>query len=995
MRWLTAFLIAASLYAQKNYFQQRVEYLIKVRLDDNRHMLHGWWQMKYYNNSPDTLTVLYIHLWPNAYKNRKTPFAKQMLENGNTRFHFAKKEERGWIDSLDFQVNGQTIQWHYWDIDEEVAVLHLPQPLKPGEYITITTPFRVKIPYTFSRLGHVGKQYQITQWYPKPAVYDHKGWHFYPYVDQGEFYSEWGSFEVHITVPKHYVVGATGRLQNKEEWQWLKEREEKTRAYLECAPQCPKPDYLTSQTTEEYKTLVYVQDSIHDFAWFADPTYHVLSDTVHLPYSNRVVKVFALFNDEHKNTWKKATEYLKEAIYYYSLYVGEYPYDFVTAVDGALSAGGGMEYPMITVISSPAGLLSVIIHEVGHNWFYGILGSNEREHPWMDEGINSYYENRIIHRKHWNANRLGISVLVPHHLTTAWIHSQNLQQPVDLHAEKYSELNYGGIVYMKSVLLLRYLEQYLGIERFDKAMQTYFERWKFKHPYPENMQQVFEEVTGEDLAWFFQGLLKSSAIPDLRMKVQQHGKQATLIIQNRSKDTLLRKIPAIIAAVDKEGKLLKIWKTKPISIQQPETLQITIPDSTKYLSIDPWGLLKERKYFNQQYFPNKPINKHCGFITLNNIFYQKKGASPFSNLGSICGVSPRRSLWFLPSIGYNTLDQWMIGAGLFFQPFPMYATSFHVLGMYSLTQKRLLGSAGFTYRLYFKDVFRKLLFRARVSSFANYFRTKYAIEGYVKNTSYRWKELHLFSLQAFQLGARAKGRPHGYVLDLQEPVEGIDSVFLYNDGLPVYYALRWDFEHYYPLYVYGWHLELGLGNRFQQWYPRAMAEIYGGYTFFEDYKVRLRIFGGYLVRNNSPQFLYFYLAGYDAFGEYLLIDRVQIQERPIQIVDNQGMFKAPINATANQWMVSTALEIYFTNFLSFHINYALLSDYAHPSQREFYNVSLGWNITPWFGVYLPIYNPSLYPKAYPSTYKELGNVIVFKMDFLAFQRAVEAGSISF
>jgi len=206
------------------YWQQQVNYVIDVTLNDKDPSLDGFEKIDYTNNSPDTLRFIWFHLWPNAYKNDKTAFSDQLLENDNTRFYFSNKDQKGYINRVDFKINGLTAQTADHPEHIDIIQLFLPTPLAPGQTIKITTPFHVKLPYNFSRGGHDGDNYQLTQWYPKPAVYDALGWHPMPYLDQGEFYSEFGNFDVSITVPQNYVVAATGNLENEDEKQWLKSR---------------------------------------------------------------------------------------------------------------------------------------------------------------------------------------------------------------------------------------------------------------------------------------------------------------------------------------------------------------------------------------------------------------------------------------------------------------------------------------------------------------------------------------------------------------------------------------------------------------------------------------------------------------------------------------------------------------------------------------------------------------------------------------------------
>jgi len=202
--------------SSQEYFQQEVNYEIQVALDDIRHELNGFESVEYINNSPDTLRFLYFHLWPNAYSNNNTALAKEIFARDGKGKLFNDPELKGFIDSLAFKVDGLDVRWDLLSETPDICKIILNEPLKPGDTILITTPFHVKIPKgVTSRLGHIGESYQITQWYPKPAVYDRRGWHQMPYLDQGEFYSEFGRFDVSITLPANYVVGATGTCRMK------------------------------------------------------------------------------------------------------------------------------------------------------------------------------------------------------------------------------------------------------------------------------------------------------------------------------------------------------------------------------------------------------------------------------------------------------------------------------------------------------------------------------------------------------------------------------------------------------------------------------------------------------------------------------------------------------------------------------------------------------------------------------------------------------------
>ncbi|MGQ0738536.1 MAG: M1 family metallopeptidase [Bacteroidota bacterium] len=499
---------------QLNYWQQHVNYTIDVTLNDKEHTLDGFEKIEYINNSPDSLKFIWFHLWPNAYKNDKTTFTDQLLENGSTKFYFSPKEDKGYINKLDFKVNNITAATEDHPQHIDIVKLILPSPLAPGQKIIISTPFHVKLPYNFSRGGHDGQSYQATQWYPKPAVYDKDGWHPMTYLDQGEFYSEFGSFDVRITVPKNYVVAATGELQNAEEKEWMRSRASFTWEPIKgkeknSAGQLKTTYQLFPESAAESKTLFYKQTHIHDFAWFADKRFIVNQDTCQLP-SGKMIDVLTYYTPQHKDSWNNSVLYAKRAVRHYAGLVGEYPYSVVQVVQGPESFGGGMEYPTITVISpmeNKKALDKVIAHEIGHNWFYGILASNERNHPWMDEGMNSYYDEKYKNRHYTGEPKLERLIFETQAI-------EKLDQPIETSSEKYNAANYGLVAYYKTAEWMRYLESQLGTEVFNKAIQEYYRRWQFRHPGPDDFKKIMEETSGKNLDDVFVLLSKTGTLPN-------------------------------------------------------------------------------------------------------------------------------------------------------------------------------------------------------------------------------------------------------------------------------------------------------------------------------------------------------------------------------------------------------------------------------------------------------------------------------------------------
>ncbi|HZI68687.1 MAG TPA: M1 family metallopeptidase [Hanamia sp.] len=540
------FLLSVS-FAQSSYFQQRADFKIDVTLNDQENTLDGFEIIHYTNNSPDTLKFIWFHLWPNAYKNDRTAFCEQMLKLGSTDFYFSDEEKRGYINRLDFKVNDTTANLEDDSLYIDVAKLILPSPLLPGETIKITTPFHEKIPFNFSRGGHVDQTYQITQWYPKPAVYDNKGWHPMPYLDQGEFYSEFGNYYVQITVPENYVVAATGQLQSENEIKWLEQKAnniEDTSQHLVVAlknPALSKPrikqkkiykptahphkKVMATKTQtlvpEKTKTLVFEQNNVHDFAWFANKNFEVRHDTLKLT-SGKIIDAWSFFIPSDLPVWKNSIQFIKDAVRTRSKWLGEYPFKTVSVVEAKLSFYGGMEYPTITSISpmeDERTLDMTIEHEVGHNWLYGTLATNERDHPWMDEGMNTYFDNRYRKLKYSNKPPIAKEDFLEKRLPSNdedLIYRTQLatkkDQPIETASQDFSATNYDVIAYYKTGLWMKKLEQYLGKNVFDSCLHEYYDRWKFKHPYPEDFKKLIEEVSHQNIDTFFSLLEKKGRL---------------------------------------------------------------------------------------------------------------------------------------------------------------------------------------------------------------------------------------------------------------------------------------------------------------------------------------------------------------------------------------------------------------------------------------------------------------------------------------------------
>ncbi len=700
----------------QQYFQQDVKYVINVSLDDVHHELNANETIDYTNNSPAVLSFIYFHLWPNAYKDNATALCKQLVENGKTNLYFADAEERGFIDQLDFKIDGEPIKTEQDSSNIDIMKLILNKPLKHGEKIRISTPFHVKIPSAkFSRFGHLEQSYMISQWYPKPAVYDRNGWNQMPYLDQGEFYSEYGSFDVNITLPKNYLVGATGDLvDGEQEEKWMTKLADSSKNVRDHGV-----IIINSLSDKETKTLHYHQEKVHDFAWFANKNYLVAKGEVTLPHSNKKVTTWALYTQFFAPFWKKSIPYIDSAIYYYSLWNGDYPYHQCTAVDGTLAAGGGMEYPNVTVIGSVSGdqeLENVIVHEVGHNWFYGVLGSNERKHAWMDEGINTFTENRYLNIAHpqnaegVNAEEinawgklLGLSQFDEQSLAyTAYLFAarRNLSQPIDLPADVYTEINYGSMVYMKTGLVFRYLQGYLGEKTFDECMKQYFETWKFKHPIPEDVRNVFEKTSGKDLSWFFIDLIKTDKKIDYKIcheKISKNDKEKLVIRIKNNGDI---KAPLSISAIINDSIVKTVWHD---GFSGKETFDFPNGNYDRII-IDAEEIIPE-------------INRKNNTIRTHGIF---RKCNPFKLKFLASIENPERNqLYWTPVVGWNNYNKWMPGLALYNVIIPAKNFEYAIVPMYGVATKSLTGT-GFMQYTWYPDgnVFQNITLGSSAKSYA-------------------------------------------------------------------------------------------------------------------------------------------------------------------------------------------------------------------------------------------------------------------------------------
>jgi hypothetical protein len=638
-------LSCASVLAQpEDYFQQEVNYRMRVTLDDSRHELNAYTDITYINNSTDTLTFIWFHLWPNAYSSNKTALAKQIFRMQGKQKLFDDPLQRGFIDSLRFTINGENTTWESIPEEPDICKVILPSSLSPGDSVRIETPFHVKMPVgNISRMGFNAGVYQVTQWYPKPAVYDKAGWHPMPYLDQGEYYSEFGSFDVTITLGKNHVVAASGELRTESEVAWLSEVAGKWQVY--------EPN-----TVPGTKTIRYTGENIHDFAWIASKRFRVIQDSVFLPRSGRKVKTMVFFTGIQAYLWEKAVEYANRSLMSFSEWIGEYPYNTFSAVQAPIAAGSGMEYPGLAVIGyadDDWSLNQVITHEVAHNWFYSALGSNERRYPFMDESLANAYEVRhmdlyypgkkmweAIFRKEKVARFYGLDEFPEGRMSEiGWLipARNNLEQPLDLAAQEYSPDNYGDILYYKGGQGFNYLRSYLGDAVFDTIMHHYYRTWKSRHPSPGDLRAVFESKI-DSLSWFFDDYLQTTKRFDYSIESVDNDR---LTIKNRGE--MISPFP--VTGYNGDSVVFKVWVD---GFAGRKTIDLSLKDiSSVHINSD--HLIPEINHTNNN-------------IRTSGLF---RKADPMVPRLLVPFEMPEwRTLMVVPLVNWNSADGFMAGVAL-------------------------------------------------------------------------------------------------------------------------------------------------------------------------------------------------------------------------------------------------------------------------------------------------------------------------------------------
>lgn len=483
------------------YWQQRADYRITATLDTTSRSVSGSVQIRYTNNSPDTLRYVWLQLDQNLYR----PGSE-----GSVLFAAASRWGvrgfKGGYDLRDVRVSGQAITPR---INDTMMQLSLPAPLLPkGGNVVITMNFTFQVPeHGSDRMGRDGPLYEIAQWYPRMAVYDDvKGWNTDPYLGQGEFYLEYGNIDFAVRAPAGYTVAASGTLQNPREVLTATQQQRLARASkTQEVVAITNIAEARARAMPGTKTWRFRAENVRDAAWAAAPDFRWDATS----WNGILAQSYYEWPKAGK-AWEAGAEQTQWTIRHYSEMLLPYPYPQATSVAGPV---GGMEYPMFVMVHAGEDSMSVfstINHEHGHEWFPMIVGSNERRYAWMDEGFNTYI-NTFAKELRWRDTVMIGSILAD------WrrVVDTGIDVPLMTAADNIPAASLGPVAYDKpAVLLVTLRNQVVGAELFDAAFRGYAKAWAFKHPTPGDFFRTMENATGRDLSWYWRGFWYSTDVLD-------------------------------------------------------------------------------------------------------------------------------------------------------------------------------------------------------------------------------------------------------------------------------------------------------------------------------------------------------------------------------------------------------------------------------------------------------------------------------------------------
>jgi len=592
------------------YWQQDVHYKIDAVVNDQVQSVEGREELHYWNNSPDTLYEVYFHLYQNAF----TPnsYLHNTRKHDKIRSTFGEHEAKGLGTAIhELKINGSTMKPEF---DNSIMRVQLEKPLLPNSGLKVNVHFTTywdkndegNIRRRMKTFRHGGEadttfiHFDGVHWYPRICVYDRKfGWTTDQHLGK-EFYGDYGIFDVSLDFPTQYIVEATGELTNR-----AQALPDELRQRIDISNFKTERDIYTDPIKADGSRRVwkYHAENVHDFAFTADPTYRIGE----VEWNG--VKCIALAQEEHAHRWQKTAQFVADVVKTYSTDIGMYAYPKIVAAD----ARDGMEYPMITLNSGNwPGHQYVIAHEVGHNWFFGMIGNNETYRASLDEGFTQFLTS-------WSLRNIREIKDRPNSIDDGTVYNGYMSHAtgantarLNIHSDHFnSAARHGGgygQVYYKTATMLYNLQYVLGDELFLSAMKHYFNSWKICHPYWEDFRDAIIQHTKVDLNWFFDSWIESNETIDYKVKSVKKGAEQGQYLITFKRNGMQMPIDFTVTDVNgdkhdfhipntyfvKNSEATVLDKWTGWGIVNPEyTAEIRVPAKLKDVQIDASGRLAD------------------------------------------------------------------------------------------------------------------------------------------------------------------------------------------------------------------------------------------------------------------------------------------------------------------------------------------------------------------------------------------------------------------
>lgn len=623
----------------EGYWQQDVHYRIKADINERTHVIAATQDLTYYNNSPDTLNFVYFHLYQNAFQ-PGSYFDKMTKENGVVPKYGPYETQKKNTEILDISSKGVALRK---ETDNTIVKVYLLKPLLPNDSVSLSMSFnsyfdtgsqrrRMK---TFEVFGFT--HFDGVHWYPRMAVYDRKfGWETDQHMEK-EFYGDFGTYDVELSFANNYVVEATGYLVNRDEVLPAELREKLDLGNFRNKPMFSEPSIIIPYDATKRKIWKYHAINVHDFAFTADPTYRIGEVTLKLPSpaeegQGGEIKIIAVAQEPVAARWQNAAEYTAKVVKTYSEDIGIYIYPKMVVAD----AKDGMEYPMLTLDGGwDPNYRDLIAHEVGHNWFFGMIGTNETYRAFMDEGFTQFltcwaYEkiDGKVRVGNEPGSRYEKEFTRPDLVRNSEVYTAYMLDAIkgeDTRLNRHSNdfntaLRHGGgyrNVYYKTAAMLYNLQYVLGDELFLDAMKHYFDQWKIAHPYPEDFKNSIIQFTHADLNWFFDEWLETSKTIDYKIEsVKARGIPGEYTITFEREGEM--QMPIDFTVTDRKDSIHQFhipntWFVKKTGatvlpkwfgwdkIQPSYEARVKIPEGVKKVQIDPSCRLADVNMRNNRY----------------------------------------------------------------------------------------------------------------------------------------------------------------------------------------------------------------------------------------------------------------------------------------------------------------------------------------------------------------------------------------------------------